>query len=71
MNDKSKAVMWVCFTVLVASGMRYIPPYLLEQRSLDMQERMLDLKEDAFLHQKVSPTVSVPEPVHAIRGQLL
>jgi len=71
MKDKSKAVLWICFTALVASGLKYIPPYLLEQRRMDMQEQMLDLREDAFLHQKPTPTVSVPEEVHANRSQLL
>ena len=71
MNDKSKAVLWICFTVLVAAGIKYVPPYLLEQRRLDMQERLLDLREDAFLHQKGTPTVSDPGEVHANRSQLL
>jgi len=71
MKDKSKAVLWVCFTLLIASGLKYVPPYLLEQRRLDMQERLLDLREDAFLHQKPTPTVSVPEEAHANRAQLL
>ena len=71
MRDKSKVVMWLCLTVLVAAGMKYLPPYLLEQRRLDMQERALDLREEAFLHQRVAPTVSVPAPVHANRSQLL
>ncbi len=71
MKDKSKAVLWICFTALVASGLKYVPTYLLEQRRLDMQERMLDLREDAFLHQKPTPTVSVPEGVSANRSQLL
>jgi len=73
MKEKSKAVMWLCFTVLVAAGMKYVPPYLLEQRRLDMQERALDMREEAFLHQRVAPTVSVPVPagVHANSSQLL
>jgi hypothetical protein len=71
MNDKSKAILWICFTALVASGIKYLPPYLIEQRRLDMQERVLDLKEDAFLHQKAVPTVSNPEEVHVNRSQLL
>jgi hypothetical protein len=71
MKDKSKVVLWVCFTVLIASGLKYVPPYLVEQRRLDMQERMLDIREDAFLHQKPAPTVSVPEEVHANSAQLL
>jgi hypothetical protein len=71
MKDKSKAVLWVCFTAIVLAGMKYVPPYLLEQRAMDMQERMLDLKEDAFLHQKVTPTVSLPEAVETHRGEIL
>jgi hypothetical protein len=71
MEDKSKVVLWICFTALIAAGMKYVPPYLLEQRRLDMQERVLDLREDAFLHQKVAPTVSLPEEVHSNRSQLL
>ena len=71
MKDNSKAILWVCFTVLVAAGIKYVPPYLLEQRRLDMQERLLDLREDAFLHQKAVPTVSDPQEVHANRSQLL
>jgi hypothetical protein len=71
MKDKSKVVMWLCFTALVATGLKYVPPYLLEQRRLDMQERALDLREEAFLHQRVAPTVSVPAPVHTHRSVLL
>lgn len=72
MKEKSKAVLWVCFTLLIASGLKYVPIYLLQQRQLDLQERTLDLKEEAFLHQKVAPTVSVPaEAVKANRSQLL
>jgi hypothetical protein len=72
MNDKSRAVLWICFTVLVAAGMKYVPAYLVQERQLDIQERTLDLKEDAFLHQKVAPTVSVsPQEVHAQSAQLL
>jgi len=71
MNDKSKAVLWICFTVLVASGMKYVPPYLLEQRRLDIQERLMDVREDTFLHQKPTPTVSDPGEVHANSSQLL
>ncbi len=68
MKEKSKAVLWVCFTILIASGTKYVPPYLLQQRQLDLQERMLDMKEDAFLHHKVPPTVSVPVPPEAVRA---
>jgi hypothetical protein len=48
-----------------------VPPYLLEQRRLDMQERLLDLREDAFLHQKATPTVSDPRAAHENSSQLL
>lgn len=72
MNEKSKAVLWVCFTLLIAAGMKYVPPYLLQQRQLDLQERALDIREEAFLHQKVAPTVSVPqEAVRANSSQML
>jgi len=71
MNDKSKAVLWICFTVLIAAGVKYVPPYLLEERRMDIQERLLDLREDAFLHQKATPTVSVPQEAQAGRSQLL
>ncbi len=71
MNDKSKVVLWICFTVLIAAGIKYVPPYLLEQRRLDMQERLLDLREDAFLHQKATPTVSDPRAAHENSSQLL
>jgi hypothetical protein len=71
MKDTSKAVLWICFTVLMAAGIKYVPPYLLEQRRLDMQERLLDLREDSFLHQKSVPQVSDPQEVHANRSQLL
>ena len=71
MKDKSKAVMWLCFTVLIGAGMKYVPPYLLEQRRLDLQEQALDLREEAFLRQRVAPTVSVPAPVETHRSVLL
>ena len=71
MSDKSKTALWICFTILIAAGIKYVPPYLLEQRRLDMQERALDLREEAFLHQRVAPTVSVPAPVESHRSVLL
>ena len=73
MKDKSKALKWLCFTILVASGMKYVPTYLLEQQRLDLQDRALDLREEAFLRQKVAPQVSVPVPtgVHSNSSQLL
>lgn len=73
MKDKSKAVMWLCVTLLIAAGIKYVPPYLIEQRKLDMEEHALDLREEAFLRQKVAPTVSVPVPtgVHSNATQLL
>ena len=73
MKEKSKLVMWLCFTAIMAAGIKYVPSYLVEQRRLDMQEHVLDLREEAFLHQRVTPTVSVPVPtgVHANSTQLL
>jgi hypothetical protein len=71
MKEMSKVAMWLCFTALVAAGMKYVPPYLLEQRKLDIQDRMLDMREEAFLHQQVAPTVSVPVAVHAHTSQFL
>jgi len=71
MKDKSKAVMWLCFTILVAAGMKYLPPYLIEQQRLEIQQHVLDLREEAILRQRVSPTVSVPAPVHSRADQLL
>lgn len=60
MNDKYKAVTWLCLTVMVTAGLKYVPPYLLEQRRLDQQERVLDIKERVYLRQKELPTVSLP-----------
>jgi hypothetical protein len=71
MKDKSKAVLWLCFTLLVAAGIKYLPTYFIQQRQLDLQERILDIREDAFLHQKATPTVSDPEATHANFSQLL
>jgi len=71
MNYKSKAVMWLCFTMLMAAGLKYLPTYLIEQRRLDLQQQALDLREEAFLHQRVAPTVSVPAPVHTHQTVLL
>jgi hypothetical protein len=73
MKDKSKVVMWICFTLLIGAGVKYIPPYLLEQRRLDLQERALDLREEAFIRQQVAPTVSAPVPtgVQSRTAQLL
>ena len=64
MKDKQKAVTWLCLTVIVTAGLRYVPPYLLEQRRLDQQDRALDFKERVFLkeHGTVAPpTVALPE----------
>ena len=36
--------------------MKYLPSYLVEQRKLDMEDRVLDLREQAFLHRHVAPT---------------
>jgi hypothetical protein len=62
MKDKTKAIKWLCLTLLVAAGLKYLPSYMVEQRRLDMQERALDLREEAFLRQQIPPQVSVPAP---------
>jgi hypothetical protein len=71
MKDKSKLVMWVCVTVLACVGMKYVPPYLVQERTLDLQERALDLREEAFLRQQVNPRVSLPAPVSRGHVQVL
>lgn len=60
MNYKYKAITWLCLTVMVTAGLKYVPPYLLEQRKLDQQDRFLDMKERAYLQEKGLPTVSLP-----------
>ncbi len=71
MKDKNKAVLWLSFCLLIAAGIKYVPTYLVEQRRLDIEDRALDLREEAFLRQQVAPTVSVPAPMQARNGQLL
>lgn len=74
MNLKQKypAVCWVCLTILMTAGLKYVPPYLLEQRKLDQLDRVLDLKEQAFLQPASPPRVSVPAAVnYPTRAQLL
>ena len=72
-REKSKILLWLCFTLVVLAGIKYLPAYMVEQRKLDMEERMLDMREEAFLRQRVAPTVSVPVPggVHVNSSQLL
>ena len=60
MNNKYKAVTWLCLTVMVTAGLKYVPTYLLEQRKLDQQDRVLDIKERVYLQQNKLPTVSLP-----------
>ena len=71
MKDTSKAIKWLCLTVLVAAGIKYVPPYLVEERRLDLQERILDLREEAFLRQQIKPTVSDPSVTHVRPSQVL
>lgn len=72
MKETNKVILWICFTIIVAAGLKYIPIYLVEERKLDQQERVLDIKERAFLKNGNQPT-SAPAPVHTQRpsGQLL
>jgi len=62
MNDKYRPVAWACLTALVLAGLRYVPPYLLEQRKLDQQDRVLDLKELMYLKQNAVRTDAAPVP---------
>jgi hypothetical protein len=71
MKDKSKLVMWICVTILASVGMKYVPPYLVQERTLDLQERALDLREEAFLRQQATPRVSLPTPAHSDHAQML
>jgi hypothetical protein len=71
MKEMSKALKWLCLTILVAAGMKYVPAYLVQQRQMDVEDRVLDLREEAFLQQRVAPTVSTPEPIQANRQQML
>jgi len=72
MTNKSKAVMWLCVTVLAVAGLKYVPPYLIEERKLELQDRALDMHEEAFLQQRIAPTVSVPATaVHENHFKLL
>lgn len=72
MKETNKVILWICFTVIIAAGLKYIPNYLVEERKLDQQERVLDIKERAFMKNGSQPT-SVPAPVQTPRplGQLL
>jgi hypothetical protein len=58
-----RTICWLCLTILTAVGLKYVPGYLVEQRKLDMQDRVIDMRERAFLQTSAAPTVSVPAPV--------
>jgi len=60
MKNKNRAINWLCLAVLTTAGLKYVPPYLLEQRKLDQQDRVLDLKERVYLQQHGVPKVSLP-----------
>lgn len=61
MNKKHNVTCWVCLTMLMVAGLATIPPYLTEQRKLDQMDRILDMKERAFLKiEAPRPTVSMP-----------
>lgn len=66
MNDKYRPLAWLCLTALVVAGLKYVPPYLLEQRRLDQQDRVLDLKERMYLKQNRVPAAD-PAPAPAVR----
>jgi hypothetical protein len=72
MNHKQRIVCWLCLTALTVSGLKYVPTYLLEQRKLDQQDRVLDFQEHGYLRGNTGPTVSVPAPAtFPRRSQLL
>jgi hypothetical protein len=60
MKDKNRAIQWLCLALMTTAGLKYVPPYLLEQRKLDLQDRVLDLKEHILLQRQSTPTVSLP-----------
>ena len=72
MKETNKVILWICFTLLVAAGLKYIPTYLVEERKLDQQERVLDIKERVFMKNGGVPA-SAPAPAQTQRpaGQLL
>lgn len=72
MKETNKVILWICFTFIIAAGLKYIPVYLVEERKLDQQERVLDIKERAFMKNGSQPA-SAPSPVQTQRplGQLL
>lgn len=67
MTQKQRTICWLCLTVLTTAGLKYLPTYLVEQRKLDQQDRVLDLKERVYLKANGLPTVSVPVPVQTTR----
>lgn len=71
MNQKSKAIAWICLTVLTATGLKYLPAYLVEEQKLEQADRALDLKEESLLQRRPTPTVSVPGPIQPMHGQWL
>lgn len=72
MPDKLKSVTWICLTLMVTAGLKFVPPYLLEQRKLDQTDRILDLKERVYLEQGKLPTVSLPvNALSSPRSQIL
>ncbi len=72
MKETNKVILWICFTVIIAAGLKYIPTYLVEERKLDQQERVLDIKERALMKNGSQPA-SAPSAVHTQQptGQLL
>ncbi len=49
---------------MTTAGLKYVPTYLIEQRKLDQQDRILDLKERVYLKANGVPTVSNPAPAN-------
>ena len=68
---KERIILWICLTLLVTAGLRYVPQYLVEQQKLDQADRILDFKERVYLHRAGAPTVSVPAAARPSGSTLL
>jgi hypothetical protein len=72
MKETNKVILWICFTVIITVSLKYVPTYLVEERKLDQEERVLDIKERVFIKNGGVPT-SMPAPAQPrqLPGQLL
>lgn len=49
MDQTHRVICWALFSIIVVAGLKYVPAYLIEERKLDQQERLMDLKERLHL----------------------